>query len=181
LGVHLILSGKVKIYRTSRDGRRHIIRIDRAGDVAGYRAVLAGGDYGVSAEALETTRVSFVGSAEFVSLFQSDPSTSLFFLNKLATELRDTEVRLVNVVRRSAAQRTAQTLCQLLKIHGSLQGGLLNITLSRGELGELADLTPETTIRMLGDLQRRKLIKIEKRKISILQPEEIFRIAGIEY
>jgi CRP-like cAMP-binding protein len=65
-----------------------------------------------------------------------------------------------------------------MKNYGVKSDGFLNMELSRTEMSELSDTAPETLMRYLGDLEKKKMLLREKKRIKILKPEAIQREAG---
>jgi len=61
-GVHVIVSGRVKVYRLSEDGREIILGILGEGALFGEEALFADGRYDSIAETIEATETTFVAN-----------------------------------------------------------------------------------------------------------------------
>jgi len=178
-GVYYIHHGLVKLFKSGKAGRQHITYMGAAGDLFGYRALLAGELYKVSAEALVDSKLSFIERDFFMDFLKKDKLLPHLLLKTLSLELGDVEDRLLGAVQVPAEQRVARVLHFLMKNYGVSAEGFLNIQLSRSDMAQLSDTADETLMRYLGDLEDKKMILRSKKKIKILDPGAIRNEAGI--
>jgi CRP-like cAMP-binding protein len=178
-GVYFIHHGVVKLMKSGKAGRMHITYMGGAGDLIGYRALLAGELYKVTAESHHHAKVSFIQRDFFLDYLCKNHDLSHFLLKMLSVELGDVEDRLVGAAQVSAEQRVARVLCFLLRNYGLEADGLLKIALSRTEMSELSDTAAETLMRCLSDLEKRKMITREGKGIRILKEEALQDAAGL--
>jgi CRP-like cAMP-binding protein len=177
-GVYYIHHGVVKLLKSGKAGRMHITYMGGAGDLFGYRALLAGELYKVTAESHHSTKVSFIKKEFFLEHLRKDRELSHLLLKLLSVELGDVEDRLVGAAQVSAEQRVARVLCFLVRTYGLEQSGRLRIELSRTDMSELSDTASETLIRCLADLEQRALIARDKEGLRILDLEALVQEAG---
>jgi len=177
-GIYHIYSGKVKVFKIGKGGRNQIVRLAKPGDILGYRAILSGESYRANAVAIEDSRICFIERTTFLSLLRDNPETALQIMAQLSRDLRKAEERLTSATQDSTRQRVAEAICFLRDEYGSSKNGLLNATLSREELGELADTTRESASRTLKEFTKKSLLKVEKRKLTILKAEALEKLAG---
>jgi len=83
-----VVSGKIKIYKLSREGKEQILHIFGAGEIFGEVPVFAGGSYPANAEAIEPGRVLFFPRDSFIALIEREPSIALNMLAILSQRLR---------------------------------------------------------------------------------------------
>lgn len=178
-GVYYLHHGLVKLFKSGRAGRQHITYMGAAGDLFGYRALLAGELYKITAEALVDSKVSFIEKDFFVDFLKKDKLLSHLLLKTLSVELGDVEDRLVGAVQVPAEQRVARVLHFLMKNYGVSAEGFLNIQLSRSDMAQLSDTADETLMRYLGDLEDKKMILRSKKRIKILDSQALRTEAGI--
>jgi CRP-like cAMP-binding protein len=178
-GVYFIHHGVVKLMKSGKAGRMHITYMGGAGDLIGYRALLAGELYKVTAESHHHAKVSFIQRDFFLDYLYKNHDLSHFLLKALSVELGDVEDRLVGAAQVSAEQRVARVLCFLMRNYGLEADGLLKIALSRTEMSELSDTAAETLMRCLSDLEKRKMITREGKGIRILKEEALQDEAGL--
>jgi CRP-like cAMP-binding protein len=87
-GFYVVISGRVKVFKLSAEGKEQILHIFDAGEPFGEVPVFAGKRFPAHAEALEDSRVFFFQRAAFVGLIQGDPSLALNMLAMLSQRLR---------------------------------------------------------------------------------------------
>ena len=177
-GVHYIHSGAVKLFKSGKAGRQHSTYLGGRGDLFGYRSLLAGELYKVTAECLVEARIAFIEKGFFLDHLRKDKLLCHLLLRSLSVELGEVEDRLVGAVQVRAEQRVARVLCFLMDHYGVRADGFLNLEMSRTDMSELCDTAPETLMRYLGYLEGQKLIHREKKNIKILDPKALRREAG---
>jgi CRP/FNR family transcriptional regulator len=79
-GFYVVISGRVKIFKLSTEGKEQILRIFGPGEPIGEVPVFAGKRFPANAEALEDSRVFFFPRAPFMELIQKNPSIALNML-----------------------------------------------------------------------------------------------------
>lgn len=171
-GVYMICSGRVKIYRTSGDGKSLITRVAGPGDMIGYRSVLASEPYGATAETMTKVVASHVPVEAFHCLMQENPQFSYTMLRKVSKELGSAEDRATSIVHDDARTRLMHTLADLagtkMVVNGETGKSEPEIEILRQELAELTGLTLETTVRTLKALERDGVVELLTRSIRIL-------------
>ncbi len=79
-GFYVTVSGRVKIFKISPEGKEQILHIFGPGEPFGEVAVFTGRRFPASAEALEDTRAFFFPRTDFIGLIRKDPSLALNML-----------------------------------------------------------------------------------------------------
>jgi CRP-like cAMP-binding protein len=148
--LYLVTSGIVRCLRLTDDGRRHICRFARAGDVIGH---VARSDHSHSAEAVVVTTLISVPVAEFDHAAAADPRLMWAMLATLSADLEDRERLQLRLSRLSAEERVAAFLLDLASPNG---GG--EIAMSRLDIADHLGLTLETVSRALNSLKRGGMI-----------------------
>lgn len=169
-GLFCIHSGKVKVYKTGDDGRDQIVRFAREGDALGYRSLMTGEAYSVSAAALEDSMICRIPQSAFFGMIDKDGKLSLRVIHLLSGELRDAEKQIVNLAQKPVRERLAEALLLLREVYGTENGehSALNVRLTREELASVVGTATETLVRTIAELKREKLIATDKKKILIL-------------
>lgn len=181
-GVFCLRTGKVKVYKTGDEGKEVILGIAGSGDVLGFRSVLAEQPYHRNAEIIEDAEVCFVQKDFFASLIKKNPTMAFDIIRKLAEELEMTEYKMSDLLNIAVRTRLARLLLMLEKSYGveDFEGVILDVRLTRQEMGEMIGGATETVIRILSDLENDKIIRLESKKIKILNSQELVTIANIE-
>nr|MBO2476106.1 Crp/Fnr family transcriptional regulator [Bacillota bacterium] len=171
--LYFICSGRVKVYRVSADGREQILHLLGDGDPIAVVPFFDGGAYPANAEVLTDAEIAFIRFEDFERIARANPSILLRMLRLLAQRLRRAQEQIASLALKSVGGRLAQRLLDLADRHGvPVPGGIqVDLQLSRQELGNLIGASRETTTRLLQQLQREKLIRLEGSRVTILDPE----------
>ena len=178
--IFCIHDGRVKLYKTEDGGAQHVIRLLGAGDILGYRAVLADEPYAAGAEAVEKTTACMIKRDTLDHLFRESSQLTLDMLSKLALELRVSEEQMLSILHHPVRRRAAELLLNLAELndHGR-QGRKESLgSLRRSDMAQMIGTAPETLSRTLREFDRQGLIKIDSRNIRIIDYSGLERVAG---
>jgi CRP/FNR family transcriptional regulator len=180
-GVYCINDGKIKLSHQGDDGKEQIIRLLKAGDVLGYRALLSGDRYSASAVALEDTAVCFIPKDLFVKVLKLDPGLSFEMMKLLSDELHKTEIKLTHLAQKPIRERLAETLLFIKETYGyEPDGETLNVRLSREEIANLVGTATESAIRLLSEFKKDGMVELDGKKIKILNHKNLLRTANLQ-
>ncbi|MBW2111593.1 MAG: Crp/Fnr family transcriptional regulator [Deltaproteobacteria bacterium] len=158
-GFFLVVSGQVKIFKSSADGKEQILHILGPGEPFGEVPVFSGQQFPASAEAIRDSRLIFFPRAAFVDLITANPSLALNMLAVLSMRLRQFTVQI-------DPGRLATYLVYLAQEQGSEDVVTLNI--SKGQLASLLGTIPETLSRIFARMNSQNLIEVKDREIRLL-------------
>ena len=88
VGVYIIHQGQASLSMKSQEGRSILSVQALPGSLLGLPGVIGNQPYSLTAAARAGAQVSFVSSADFFALMQSNPQLSLKMLEVLAAEVR---------------------------------------------------------------------------------------------
>ncbi len=174
-GLYVVCTGKVKIYKSSRTGQQLTTRIEFPGDLLGHVSMLVQESYSATAEALEPSVVSMIDERTFLNFLVKYPYSALALLRALAHDVRRGENKARDIAFKPARSRLADTLLRMMKPvkpHPVVAG------IKRRDLGEIAGLTIETTVRLLKDFEERGLVRKKERDLVIVDEEQLKSLAG---
>ena len=174
-GFYVILSGKVKIFKLSSEGKEQIFHILEAYEPFGEAAVFAGEHYPASAQALSETPVLFFPTQQFVDLIMREPSLALSMLALLSMRLRKLTMLIENLSLKEVPGRLAAYLLYQSNSHGSPL--TIELDVSKNQMAGLLGTIPETLSRILKRMTDEKLIKADARTISILDKKGLTELA----
>lgn len=178
--IKFLLQGKVKISKQGISGRNQIIRVVKAEQFFGYRAHFAQEDHTSSAIALEPSCVAFIPTDTVDTLVQENPAVGRFFIHLLSKQLGASDKRIVSLTQKHIRGRLAEALLYLKDTYGTEQDGCtLGIQLSREDLACIANMTTSNAIRTLSSFANEKLIAIERKKIKIIDDDQLHKISAI--
>ena len=172
-GVFCLNQGKVKVFARGDEGKEQIIHIAKQGEIIGFRAMLSGDAYKVSAETLEECAVCFITKEEFFKMIDSNTEFRNEIIKGLSKELGEKAVSLTDMAQKSVRERIASSLLQLKDIYGEEP-----INLSREDLANYVGTATETLIRFLKEFKEEGLINIQTRKVFIIDSAKLHKISG---
>ncbi|UTW61343.1 Crp/Fnr family transcriptional regulator [bacterium SCSIO 12741] len=181
LGVFCINSGKVKIYKTGSEGKDQIIRIMKGGDLMGYRAMLSEEPYPVSAETLEETSICFVPKSDFLDVLKEDSELNANLLRSMSKEMGLMADSITNLAQKPVRERLAGALLMLQETYSkdTDDHDPIEINLTREDLANIVGTATETLIRLLHDFKAENLIETQGRKIRVIEPKKLLKVANL--
>lgn len=178
-GIYLLCSGKAKLTQTSQRGRQQIVKIIGPGEVIEKNAIFDAKTHTVTCETLEPSQVCFIERHDFNAIVKKDPEMAFRLIDVLSRELEEVREKLGQRTFETARERVAEVLIELSEKYGRRgpAGIALDIPLKREEIAEMAGIVLETAVRTLGQFNQEKLVKLEGRKITLLDPERLQKIS----
>ncbi len=174
-GFYAIVSGRVKIFKLSAEGKEQIFHFFHPGEVFGEVAVFTGAGYPANAEADEKCSVLFFPRNGFVGLIKRDPSLALNMLAVLSRRLHQFADLIEDLSLKEVPSRLAAHLLYLSAAQDGSDELVLDIPKSR--LASLLGTIPETLSRILNKMSRQNLIRTERASIRILDRSGLEGIA----
>jgi CRP/FNR family transcriptional regulator len=172
-------AGAVRVYRTTESGRQQVMHNLHAGQSFAEPAVFSYGRYPVHAEARTTpTEVVAIDGAAFLKVLASDPAIAPAVIGALCQRLREMIERVEELAVAGAPARLARWLLEQPARPGP--GGVLRVELatSKKDLAAELALAPETMSRLLRRLAGDGAIRVQGRRIDLVDPEALSAIAG---
>src|SRR5688572_15422998 len=176
--VYIIKRGKVKLSQQDQSGAETIVHIHGAGEMFGYRPLLSGGTYPVSARTIEECAVYKISSKQFLWVLNHSASLSNLLLRALSHEFTLLVNKIGSFAQKSVRERTALSLLILNeKYRNPAAKARTEITLSRHDLAAFVGTTIESIARILRRLREDKIIETVGRKIIIRDEAALSRVA----
>ena len=180
-GLYCIHHGKIKMYRTGNDGKEQIIRLGKAGDILGYRALIGGEPHTITATTLEEAHVCFIPKGMFFSLLSSRPAFSLRLFEILSDDVEVVERKVVEMAQKSIRERLAEALLLLKSTYGMKPNThTLNVKITREDIAGIVGAATESVIRNLTELKDEGIIGLEGRAIQVLDSEALVKAANLD-
>jgi CRP/FNR family cyclic AMP-dependent transcriptional regulator len=173
-GFHYVKSGKVKVLRTSDDGREHIIKILGAGEIFAEVLMFNNMPYPATAIAVESSCIGMIRNVDLEQLVLVNNVLALQLIKALSQRLIYAQQKIKNLALNDVMFRTVEILLRLSQEQGSkMDSGIIEITLdlSRQDLASLVGTTRETVTRTLSSLKKDKIIDFDGNKIRILDAD----------
>jgi CRP/FNR family transcriptional regulator, cyclic AMP receptor protein len=170
--VLLLISGRVKIFHNTQDGKQAVLAIIDPGELFGELAILDEGQREETAEAMEPSTVVLIPADDIKRLAAEHHSLSVGITKLMGLSRRRFERRLKSLLFRSNRERLVHLLFDLAEKYGryTKDGGIsLGIRLSHQELASIIGSTRETVTLVLGELQTEGVISINRRDLVLRQ------------
>lgn len=174
--VGAVLSGRVKVCRTSAEGKETILHILGPGKLFG-EASLAGTEPSFPADvvALEPSRVWLIEKREVVGWLGRYPQVAWEVLSDMASKLAACTARLEELSTRRVEARIAGLFLKLASLGDP--GKDSELLLTRKEVAALTGTTVETAIRVTRALEKVGAIACGRGRIRILKREALEKAA----
>jgi len=168
--VYHIYSGYVKLSKTGWDGEKLVIRLRGPGDIFGHRAVLSGEIYTAEAIAIVDTIVCIIPSELFLDAVKTSPDFAMRVLQRISNDLRASEEQTMSITHEDVSRRVARLLLYLIEYYEESRRKNLIIpnSLTRLEMAQMIGTTRESFSRALYKLDNKKLIKVTRTEIQII-------------
>jgi CRP/FNR family transcriptional regulator len=164
-GLFIMEQGSAKIFRLSPQGRQYIVRILQEGDTFAEVPAFDMGGSPVNVEALETCRVWIIEKAKLQELLKHHPSFAQKVLVNFGTMLRG----MVRMVSEMAFYQVTHRLARL--IESELPMGDKSVHWTQEQLAARLGTVREVVARSLKEMERSGAIKMEDRRIHIVDRE----------
>ena len=170
----VIVSGKVKVARTSTDGREVILSILTESDFFGEMAILDGLTRSATVIALEDSELFIIQRNQFLELLKSFPEISIALLQELTKRLRAADMKIKSLSLKDAEGKVATVILQLADDIGKIKQGIVEIEKLplQQDLANMAGTSRETISRTLHSFAKKGLVELEGAKLRILNYEK---------
>lgn len=177
--LYVILGGKMKLGRTSPDGRENLVTVLGPGEMLGELSLFDPGPRSLTATAVSDVDLAGLGHAELQAFLRERPQVAFTLLQALARRLRKTNDTLADMVFTDVPGRVAKALLDLSRRFGRQgdQGVLVAHELTQEELAQLVGASRETVNKALADFAGRGWIRLEARAVTLLDLERLQRRA----
>lgn len=177
--LYVITEGKVKLGRTSSDGRENLLAILGPGEMFGELSLFDPGPRTATATAVAETQLVGLTNDQLHAYLSRHPNVALTLLAALARRLRRTNENVADLVFTDVPGRVAKALLELSGRFGRPveEGILVAHDLTQEELAQLVGASRETVNKALADFATRGWIKLEARAVLLLDLDRLRRRA----
>ncbi|MCH5376803.1 MAG: Crp/Fnr family transcriptional regulator [Planctomycetes bacterium] len=179
--VMLVVSGRIKLYHLTPDGKQALLALVDPGELFGELAILEEGQREEFAECMESAEVVAIPRDVMHRLMESHVEVSLGVTRLIGLRQRRIERRLKSLLFRSNRERLVHLLVELLEKYGQPvpEGIQIGIRLSHQDLANIIGSTRETVTVLLGELGADNLISVKKRKVIVPNPGRLAESIGL--
>jgi CRP/FNR family cyclic AMP-dependent transcriptional regulator len=177
--LYVVCEGKVKLGRTSSDGRENLLAILGPGEMFGELSLFDPGPRTATATAVTDTQIFALGHNDLTTWVSGRPEVALSLLKQISSRLRRTNEVIGDLVFSDVPGRVAKALLDLSNRFGveSEDGVHVGHDLTQEELAQLVGASRETVNKALADFAGRGWIRLEARAVVLLDLERLARRA----
>ncbi len=177
--LYVVADGKVKLGRTSSDGRENLLAVLGPGEMFGELSLFDPGPRTATATAVTDVQIFALGHSDLTTWVSERPAVALSLLKQISSRLRRTNEVIGDLVFSDVPGRVAKALLDLSNRFGveSEDGVHVGHDLTQEELAQLVGASRETVNKALADFAGRGWIRLEARAVVLLDLERLARRA----
>ncbi|NQS91390.1 MAG: Crp/Fnr family transcriptional regulator [Chloroflexi bacterium] len=174
IGLYVVVSGWARAVKISSSGREQAIRFVGPDDVFNEVGVLAGGVNMVTMEALESVKLLIIQRDFILDLVDQHPSLAKALIENLAKRVLYAMNLLVGISLHSVESRLARFLLD------QADGNIISRKkwTTQAFIASQIGTVPVVVNRAFCSFVENDLIKLERDKIQILNPQELIKISA---
>lgn len=173
--LYFVVSGVVKVFKTSTDGREQILQIVRPGESFNDAPVFDGGPNPASAQAMGPVVLYGIRNSDMGPILRSHPQVALNVIHVLSQKLR----HLVSLVEELSFKHVTARLAKILLEYAGDGVGPAKPRLTQQEMAAMAGTAREMIGRSLKELEDEGIIRLEHHRIVVADKEALKKWAGV--
>ena len=161
-GVYIVCSGRTKLSIEARDGKTVILKIAGDREVLGLSAIVSGRPSPLTITTVGFCQIKFIEQDSFMRLLKSDNRTAVACAVLLAREVAGTfgDVHEL-LLARSSTEKLARLLLSWVALEPHNRDLRVDSEFTHEEMAQMIGSSRETVTRLLSDMRRKELIRIE--------------------
>jgi CRP-like cAMP-binding protein len=175
----IVVEGKVKLGRTSADGRENLIAVLGPGQMFGELSLFDPGPRSATVTAVTDASIMSLTHDELLRWLDGRPAVARGLLLQLASRLRKVSDVVADLVFSDVPGRVAKALLDLASRFGRTadDGVHVHHDLTQEELAQLVGASRETVNKALADFASRGWVRLEPRSVVLLDVDRLQRRA----
>ena len=175
----LLVSGHVRVVRTSAQGDKVIVRHINEGELMGIAIAMERAVYPASAIAIVECLVLNWPNSAWPSLKSKVPGFGTAVYRTIGQRFQETHDRVLEMASEQVEQRVARAMLRLMNEAGrqTADGMEIDFPITRQEIAEMAGTTLHMVSRLLSVWKDQGLVRGARQKIVISNPHGLMRVA----
>ena len=165
---YVIITGQVKLYKSSPEGREQTLNLLGPGDPFGMCTAFAIDSFPANAMALEESGILLIPGQVMEDVAMKEPRLLVNIIQVLSDRLRESMSLIESLSLMEIPQRLASFLLQALAREGGQEINQLELTVTQRELAKILGATPEALSRGIRKMSNAGLLSVDGRSIRIL-------------
>ena len=175
VGFYVVISGRVKIFKLSAEGKEQILHVFGSGEPFAEAAVFVGARFPAHALALEPSRIFFFPRQAFTALIQENPALAMNMMAALSVRLKKFAHLIESLSLKEVPGRLA---VHLLLLAEEQERDEVRLDLTKSHLASLLGTIPETLSRILTKMNKQGVISSNGSAITILDRAALEALAS---
>jgi CRP/FNR family transcriptional regulator len=173
--LYVVIDGKVKIFRTSPDGRENMLAVLGPGEMFGELSLFDPGPRTATVAAITDCSLTSLAHDMLRPWLAGRPELGVQLLQALAQRLRRTNEAMADLVFSDVPGRVAKTLLDLADRFGTPGPDGVRVThdLTQEELAQLVGASRETVNKALSEFTSRGWIRVDGRAVLLIDQERL--------
>ena len=174
---YVVISGQLKLYRSSVDGKEQTLQLLGPGDPFGLCTAFATDSFPASAMAIVDSAVLLIPGTVMEATARQEPALLLNIISILSQRLKDSMTLIESLALKEIPGRLASFLRHLLPKDSKNKNAAVELTISQRELAKILGATPEALSRALRKMANDGIISTAGRMITILDHKALEQLA----
>jgi len=173
--IFFLKKGRVKLTRTSPEGKELIIALVSPGEIFGELGVIDDGERTDYAYTTDESLICAISTNDFKEFISKNPELNLKVTKHIGFKLRKYSKRIEDLIFKDAPQRVISFILNFAVEHGKKIGDELFIKpfMKHQEIAELTACSRQTVNAVLTDLRDKGIINFDRRKLIVLNEEKL--------
>jgi CRP/FNR family cyclic AMP-dependent transcriptional regulator len=163
-----VVTGKVRISASTREGKEMFLNIMEPGDTFGEIALLDGNPRTATATTTAACELMIIPRAQFLALLQREPALAIHLLQLLCQRIRWTSGQAEDSALLSVPNRLARRLLSLAKLHGQRAPGGVQLIISQEEMGRFLGISRQAVNQYLQEWRAQGWVDVGRGKVTVL-------------
>ena len=173
--IFFLKKGRVKLTRTSSDGKEMIIALVNPGEVFGEMSIVDETERTDFAIAMDECLICAISKDDFKDFINENPELNIKITKLIGFKLRKFSERIEELVFKDASQRVISFLLSLANDSGKRIGDEIFVKpfLTHQDIAELTACSRQTVNSILTELRENGQINFDRRKLIIYKEDEL--------
>jgi len=177
--IYFVVSGAVKVFKTSIEGKEQILCLLRAGESFNDVPILDGGPNLASAIAMTPIVLYGMTKSDIEELLQDNPRIAMNVIRVLSRKVRHFVSMVEDLSFRDVTSRVAKLLLEYATDHGGPEEGTHRPRLTQQEMAAMVGTAREVVGRSLKVLEEEGAIRMDRHRIVVTNRKALQQMSGV--
>ena len=177
--VYFVVSGAVKVFKTSIEGKEQILCLLRAGESFNDVPILDGGPNLASAIAITPVVLYGMTRTDVEELLRENPRVAMNVIRVLSKKVRHFVSMVEDLSFRDVTSRVAKLLLDYATDHGGPEEGVERPRLTQQEMAAMVGTAREVVGRSLKVLEEEGAIRMDRHRIVVTNRKALQQMGGV--